>query len=173
MSTPTARDKNILTPSERVGEIVGVTVIWLLIAFFVYHQVTNTGFFTSRFGPLEEFLFYGAALIGMAAPIVRAVTGRRKTARWFELGSGIFWAITSAWLLFIFPFNFTHLADALPRFLEFTLSWVTDFVGRAVLVLSLLGSIASIFYQAVKIAQERVGVQGIRSEPEKKLSPNV
>ncbi|MDG6997653.1 MAG: hypothetical protein JRN15_00900 [Nitrososphaerota archaeon] len=172
MSTP-ARDKNILTPSERVGEIVGVTAIWLLIAFFVYHQVSNTGFFTSRFALLEEFLFYGAALVGMAAPIVRALTGRRKTARWFELGSGIFWAVTSAWLLFIFPFNFTHLADALPGFLEFSLSWVTNFVGRIVLMLTLLGSIASILIQAVRIAQERVGAQGIRAEPEKKLSPNV
>lgn len=173
MSSAT-RDKNVLKPEERFGELVGVAIMILIIAFFVYHQVSNTGFFTQRFGPLEAFLFYAAGVAGMAAPILRAVTGSRVRARWFDLGSSLLWAVASIWLLIVFPFNFAHVGTPLPAFLQFTVSWVSNYVGRIILVLSALGGIITTIYCAVRIALDRGKSPKARSvEPRVEQSANL
>jgi len=78
----------------------------------------STGFFTSKFGSIEVFLFYAPILIGFFWAILRGVVGRKNVLRLFETGWFIFGIISFIWLLAVFPFAFSHLADVLPSFLR-------------------------------------------------------
>lgn len=131
-------DKEVLTPSQRGGELVSVPVMLLVFGFFVYHQVANTGFFTARFGAMEMVCLYGPILFSLAAPVVRAITGRRNPARPFEVVTNLFLALAAVWLLMVFPFNFAHLADALPAAIRFVLSWISNDIGKIVLILQVI-----------------------------------
>jgi hypothetical protein len=98
----------------------------------------NTGFFTEKFGGLEMLCLYGPLLFGISAPAIRALTGQRNPARPFEAAASLFLSLGSLGLLTVFPLDYTHLADALPRGLRFLLAWVTDDIARVVLVIQII-----------------------------------
>jgi hypothetical protein len=138
-------DKEVLTAGQRWGELISVVAMLLLFGFFAYHQAANTGFFTAKFGALEMFCLYGPILVSLAAPVVRAVSGRRNPARPFDVVTYVFLAMAALWLLMVFPFNFSHLADALPGALHFVLAWITNEIGKVVLILQvIIGPISAI-----------------------------
>lgn len=147
----TGRDRNMLTIPDRIGEIVGIFVILLIAAFFVYHQTTDTGFMTSKFGLAEAFLFYGSFTLSIVSAGARAIIGRRDTARPFELASNVFGAIAAIWFLVVFPFNFAHLADPLPSFLRFTLRWISNSIGWVFILLAALISIGVAISNAIRM----------------------
>ena len=128
-------EKEVLTPAQRGGEVISLAVMLLVFSFFADHQVAHTGFYTAKFGTMEMVCLYGPMLLSLAAPVVRAVTGRRNPARPFEVVTNVFLAIAAVYLLLVFPFDFAHLADALPAAIRFVLAWITDGIGRAVLIL--------------------------------------
>ncbi len=130
--------REFLSPSQRFGEIIAMFAMFLFFSFFIYHQVASTGFFTSAFGPWEMFFFYGPMLLALTPPLIRAITGRRQPARPPEALTNAFLAVGAIWLLMIFPFDFAHLADALPAGLRFALAWVNNDIGRIFLVLQLI-----------------------------------
>ncbi len=139
MNTVIAKtDNEVLTPRRRWMEVIIVVACLLLFGFLAYHQFANTGLFTARFGPLEMFCLYGPLLFALVAPAVRALTGRRNPARPFEAAASLFLALGSLWLLIVFPFDYAHLADALPGPLHFVLAWVTNDIGRLVLILQVI-----------------------------------
>lgn len=139
-------DKEVLTTSQRWVElIISVVAILLLFGFFEHHQVANTGFFTSKFGAVEMFCLYGPILFSLAAPITRALSGRRNPARPLDIASNLFMTITALWLLMVFPFNFSHFADALPGAIRFVLAWITNDIGKVALILQIiLGPISAL-----------------------------
>ena len=131
-------DKEVLTTAQRCGELISIIVMLLLFSFFVYHQGAQTGFFTAKFGALEMICLYGPILVSFAAPAVRAVSGRRNPARPFDVATYVFLALAALWLLMVFPFNFSHLADALPGALHFVLAWITNDIGKVCLILQVI-----------------------------------
>ncbi len=131
-------DKEVLTTGQRWVELISVVAMLLLFGFFVYHQVAHTGFFTAKFGAVEMFCLYGPILVSLAAPVVRAVNGRRNPARPLDVATYLFLAIAALWLLMVFPFNFSHLADALPATIRFILSWITNDIGKVILILQVI-----------------------------------
>jgi hypothetical protein len=131
-------DREYLNPAQRFGELVALVLMMLPISFFVYHLAANTGFFTSAFGPLERLLFFGPMVLTMAAPMVRAVVGRRNHARPLEVATNLFLGIAAIWLLNVFPFDFSHFPDALPSGIRFLFAWVNNEIGRMVLVIQLI-----------------------------------
>jgi uncharacterized membrane protein YhdT len=140
------RNREVLTLGQQVGELMSIPVLLLLYAFFAYHQVANTGFFTSRFGPFEMACFYGPLLLSVAAPLARAFIARRNPARPFEIATNLFLVLASLWLLQVFPFDITHFADALPAALRFLFTWMNNDIGRLILMLQILvGSLAALF----------------------------
>ncbi len=139
-------DKEILNTAQRFGEGISIVVMLLLPAFFAYHQIANTGFFTAKFGALEMLCMYGPMFVSLTAPAVRALYGRRNTARPFEIAANVFMAIAALWLLTVFPFNFAHLADALPVAIRFILSWVTNDIGKVFLILQLIIGVIVAFF---------------------------
>jgi hypothetical protein len=141
--------KDVIPTSERWGNIVGLIIIFLVFIFFVAHQVWQTGFFTSSFGTVEMFLFYAALLFGIVTTSVRGVVGRKNVARLFDaFGGGLFF-IALVWLYVVFPFNFAHFADPLPRALEFLLRWITDDIARVLMILGLIGTPIMMIYNAL------------------------
>jgi hypothetical protein len=119
-------DREVLSLAERVAEpIFSLIATCLLLAFFAYHQLTATGFFTAQFGPFEMLCLYGPILLAPAAAFTRAMSGQCM-------------ALAAIWLLRVFPFNFTHLSDALPAAIQFTLAWVTNDIGRLILMLQVV-----------------------------------
>ena len=147
--------KDVMTRSERIGEVASMVAVLLITAFFVYHQVNSTGFFTSKFGATEQALFYGAALFGLITGGARAILGRRSSVRPLEIAGGVLWIVASLWLYIVFPFNFAHLADTLPGFLRFTLSWITNDIGRALLILGILGGMVATIDPALRYTAVR------------------
>ena len=137
-------DRETLTPSQRVGGLAVIAAMLLVFGFFAWHQLTGTGFYTAQFGPLEMLALYGPILVSFAAPIARALSGRHNPARPFEAATNLSLALGSLWLAIVFPFNFSHLADVLPGALRFVLSWISNDIGRFVLILQvLIGVIAT------------------------------
>jgi hypothetical protein len=149
--------KDNMNNSQRGGEIVGVILIGLIAFFFYAHQTESTGFFTSSFGGTEAFLLYGAILVGVAGPMSRILTGKRNKSRPPELIASVFWVIASVWfLMVVFPFNFAHVADVVPDFLAFLISWITNDIARVLLAIGMVGGIISIGINSVLYIKVRV-----------------
>ncbi len=148
-------DHEMLTVPQRIGELWGSAAILGLFGFLLYHQQTQSGFFTEKFGVLEMFCLFVPLLLGLAAPIVRAWTGQRNPARPYEIATSLLLALGSLWLLIVFPFSFAHLADTLSAGLHFALAWVTDDIGKILLILQIIISPASAFVTAWRYVSHR------------------
>jgi hypothetical protein len=131
-------EQEILSIWQRWAELFSIVAMFLLFGFFVSHQLANTGFFTASFGAVEMFCLYGPTLFSLVAPMIRALTGRRNPGRPFDVATQLFLAMASLWLLIVFPFNFAHLADVLPAAIRFVLSWITNDIGKAILLLQVI-----------------------------------
>jgi hypothetical protein len=138
--------KDILTLPQRFGQMVSVMAILLILAFYLYHQVANTGFFTSKFGAWEMFAFYGSILLSLFPSLARAWIGRRNPVKPLEAFSNAFSAIALIFLLVVFPFNFTHFADALPIVIRFMFGWLSNDIAKIAMVLAILGTGISAVY---------------------------
>ena len=141
-------DRDVVTVSERFGELVGVFISFLVLLFFIENQVRGTGFFTSAFGPTEQFLFYGAWVVDAVVSLTRAAYGRRNATRPLIAMGAFVWMFAAFWLLTVFPFNFAHLPDLLPHSIQFVLFWVNDQVGALVILLVGIGSLVNMFYNS-------------------------
>lgn len=138
-----------LTISERGGEVIAAIVLMAVLLFFVAHQMWSTGFFTSEFGSAEAFMVYAPISIGLVLSLSRVILGRKNILRPFGSLLSIFIAISSVWLLVVFPFAFSELANVVPGFLQFLLSWVSDSVGQILLVIAIVGAAVFTVYNAV------------------------
>jgi len=75
------RSNEILSPGQRFGELVSVAIVLLIFGLYLYHQLANTGFFTSKFGGWEMFAFYGSIFPSLFPPLARSFIGRRNPVR--------------------------------------------------------------------------------------------
>jgi hypothetical protein len=131
--------KDTVSYSERAVAI-GIFALAVLGAlYFGAHQISETGFFTPKFGTLEMIFLYGYLLAVIVSGILYGLLGRRHLSRYFDVFGGlIFAAIAITWLLMVFPFEFTHFADVLPPFLQFLVLWVSNDIARVIMVLGIL-----------------------------------
>lgn len=131
---------------ERCGEFVAMLMISLLTAYFLASQKAMTGFFTSSFGPLEQFLFYFPAVLGISISFVRLVTGLRNVARSIEIVNAAATAAAGFVLFATFPFNFSHLGDLLVNELRFLVNWLPNHIMRDLFLICGFARFANIFY---------------------------
>ncbi|HDP96477.1 MAG TPA: hypothetical protein ENN25_02155 [Euryarchaeota archaeon] len=137
--------KDIIPLPDKIGQVVGMVFIVIFVAFFVKHQTDSTGFFTSEFGTAEAIVFYAAALFGLVTGSAKIVFGRKNRVRPIELIGNILWIVVSVWMLVVFPFDFAHLADVLPEYLQPLLDWVSNDIGRILVVLGTIGGFIALF----------------------------
>lgn len=145
-----------MTPAKRWGGLYTVILMLLLLAFFAYHRWKQTGFFTSKFGAKEMIALYLPIMLSLVPPIQRAVMGRVNPARPVEACADFLLAIGSLWLWQVFPFNFAHIADIFPERMHLTFAWLTDDVGRFILLLQVVvGFISAVSIIASYLAVRR------------------
>ncbi|MGF1505869.1 MAG: hypothetical protein ACFB51_12175 [Anaerolineae bacterium] len=140
-----ANQRENLTPLQRALESLIILAMLFVFGFFAAHQRMDTGFFTGEFGPFAMVCLYGPILAAMVPPIIRIVTGRRHPSLPLEAAANSLLALGSLWLVIVFPFDYAHLADVLPQSLQFVLGWITDGIGRFVLILQvIIGPISAV-----------------------------
>ena len=141
----TKPDRETLSNQMRWFEVSFDLPMVLLFGFFALHQATNTGFFTAKFGSVEMLALYGPIIVALIAPAIRALTGRRNPARPWDVAMQLSLAAGSLYLLVVFPFDFAHLGDVLPGVLAIFVSWISNDVGKILMVLQvILGPINAI-----------------------------
>ena len=132
--------------SERVGEVIGIFCILVVLIFFITHQTSSTGFFTSTFGSVEQFLFYGSLSFGIITSVGKIIIGRKNTIRPLDAFGALFSCVALVQLLRVFPFNFVHLADILPEILRLITLWITNDVVKIFMILGIIGCLVSALY---------------------------
>jgi hypothetical protein len=153
--------RELLSAPQRVAEpLFSAMALVVLGGFFVTHQRLETGFFTERFGPVEMLCLYGPLALSLAAPLTRALYGQRNPARPVEVVTHLCAALAGLWLVQVFPFDFTHLADVFPAEFQFLLAWISDGIGKFLLLLQVaVGVLAALFtlvtYAMVAVTRNR------------------
>jgi hypothetical protein len=153
--------RELLSAPQGVAEpLFSAMALVVLGGFFVTHQRLETGFFTERFGPVEMLCLYGPLALSLAAPLTRALYGQRNPARPVEVVTHLCAALAGLWLLQVFPFDFTHLADVFPAEFQFLLAWMSDGIGNFLLLLQVaVGVLAALFtlvtYAMVAVTRNR------------------
>jgi hypothetical protein len=140
--------KDVITFSERAGNIVGVVIGLLAVLYFVLHQQWSTGFFTSEFGTLEMLLFYVSMFFGIISSALRALLSRKNPVRLLEAIGLLFTTVAIAWFFVVFPFDFTFVADVLPGSLRFLLQWISNDVARGLMILGIIITLVMTIYTA-------------------------
>jgi hypothetical protein len=142
-------DKGVPRNDRSVGIII-VVVSFLLMLYFVAHQTESTGFFTSAFGTLEMVMLYGNLTAWIITGALEGFFGQRLLSRIFDAFGGIvFMVVSLAWLLVVFPFDFTYFADVLPVSLRFLLQWISNGIAQGVLVLGVVLLVVAAVYSPI------------------------
>jgi hypothetical protein len=118
-----------------------------MILYLVSHQIWSTGFFTTKFGPIEMIMLYGSWIsLGISSGL-EGILGQRLLSRLFDTFGGIiFIAVATAWLIIVFPFDFTYFTNVLPDFLRFLVQWISNDIARILMGLyAIVMGIAAIY----------------------------
>lgn len=140
----TSKDK--VRPSERFGQLAGVVIALIFAAYFTVLYTSSSGFFTSDFTTLEAVLFFGIAYFGIVPGLLKTIIGRKNSTRPLDIILSISLLVAGIWFLSTFPFDFSHLPDALPSSFQFLVSWVSDGLVKVLMVLAIVISIFVIPY---------------------------
>ena len=147
---------------DRFTGIIIVLVSVLLIGIFTAHQTGSTGFFTSKFGTLEMVMLYCSLIAWIITGSLDGILGQRLLSRLFDVFGGIiFITISLAWLLVVFPFEFTYFAYVLPVFLRFLVQWISNDIARGIMILGTIGlavaaAYSPIAYKFVRIKRSKL-----------------
>jgi hypothetical protein len=158
----TEADKGI-PPNERIVGIAIVAVSILMMSYCVAHQMWSTGFLTAAFGALEMIMLYGNLITWVITGALEGVLGQRLLSRLFDVFGGIiFITISFAWLLVVFPFEFTYFADVLPAFLRFLVQWISNDIARVIMVIGIILLVVAAVYSP--IAYKFVSIKRFKRE---------
>ena len=134
---------------DRLGQVLGIVGVVICIIFFGYHLTKPTGFFTPAFGTFDAALFFGINLFGIIPQIIRLVMNRKIPARPFDIINSMLLFVAMIYFVAKFPFDFSHFADPLPMSLESLLSWVSNGLVSALMVLGIIGMLFALPYQTL------------------------
>ena len=104
-------------------------------------------FFTTKSGTVEMIMLYGSWIAWIITSGLEGVLGQRLLSRLFDAFGGIIYIlVATAWLILIFPFDFTYFAEVLPDFLRFLVQWISNDIARILMILYTIGmGIAAIY----------------------------
>jgi hypothetical protein len=158
-STAKAEDIKLNMPQRWAG-LYTVILMVLLLALFIYHQWIGSAFYTDQFGLPEMIALYAPIVISLAPPLQRLIQGKRNAARPLEAITDLSLALGSLWLWNHFPFDFTHLGDVFPPAMRFAFAWITNNVGRFILLLQIVLGFMSGITTMVTYVRERREIEG-------------
>jgi hypothetical protein len=148
---------------ERVTSVVIIVLGLLLVSYLIAHQRRPTGFFTAAFGTLEALLLYGSIGYWMITSAL-LLAGQKDLSRDLDSFGGLLFATVGiARLLRVFPFQFAHFADVLPRSIRFLLSCMTNDIARVLMGLAFIGhAVAAGYTLILRLFVRRVGAARIQ-----------
>ncbi len=121
-----------------------------MILYLAAHQIWSTGFFTSTLGTAEMIMLYGSWIAWIITSGLEGVLGQRLLSRLFDTFGGIiFIALATAWLIVVFPFDFTYFAVMLPDFLRFLVQWISNDIARILMVVYTLAMGIAVIYAPI------------------------
>jgi len=144
--------RDVLKSTDRTGNFASIVFTIIFVIFFAVHLSSNTGFFTSGFGAASAALFFIGAGWGIVPSAIRMVTGKRSPSKIPDIMSSILVFFSILYFLSNFTFDFSHLADPLPSYLAWIISWIS---ADLVEILMILGGIALIFVTPFQIVSYR------------------
>ena len=125
--------------SDRIVSILLFAISWSMILYFILLKQSNSEFFTYKFGVIDSIMLFGFWIMWFITAGLEGVLGKRFISRLFDVFGGILFAtISSLWLFIRFPFNFEFFTTELPASFQFIFNWVTNDVGRVLLLLSFI-----------------------------------
>jgi hypothetical protein len=133
----------------------------LIVLYLAAHQIWSTGFFTAKFSTIEMIMLYGSWIAWIITSGLEGVLGQRLLSRLFDTFGGIiFIAVATAWLLVVFPFDFTYFANVLPDFLRFLVQWISNDIAHVVMLLyTIVMLIAAVYapisYKFIRIKRSK------------------
>jgi len=121
-----------------------------VVLYLAAHQIWSTGFFTAKFGTIEMIMLYGSWISLSISSGLEGILGKRLLSRLFDTFGGIMYiAVATAWLLVVFPFDFTYFANVLPDFLRFLVQWISNDIARIILVLYTIAMVIAAIYSPI------------------------
>jgi hypothetical protein len=133
--------------NERVFGIAIVIISILMILFFWAHQIQSTGFFTTKFGTIEIIMLYGFWIFWITTASLEAIYNQRLLSRIVDtFGGVIFAAISIAWNLVVFPFEFAYFANVLPESIRFLVSWISNDIAWVIMVVLIILHLLAAIY---------------------------
>jgi hypothetical protein len=156
--------------SNRIGEVFGAFIAFIIFLFLYENQLRGSAFFAPSFDVNAAFFFYGPLVAGTIISLTRAAYGRRNAVRPFDSLNALFLAVSAFWLLSYFPLDFTQLGGMFPSEIQFIFSWLTNEIGRLLLLVAGIAALANFAYTAslyvvVKGQMARAQDGGILSHP--------
>lgn len=146
-------------------EDIGASIFLLIVnglvgLYFIAHQMSSTGFFTSKFSTFEMVMLYGIMTYWITTSVLILV-GQKHPSRDLDSYGGLFFATFAiTWLFLVFPFDFTYFDDVLPAFLRFLLQWISNEIALVLLVLLfILHLIAAVYALMQRLYVRNVRVQ--------------
>jgi hypothetical protein len=127
-----------------VGQLIGVIVALAFALYFTALYNLKTGFFTPQFTTVDAVLFFGIAYLGVIPGLAKVVLHSKNAGRPLEVVVQVLILIAALLFLANFPFDFTHLPDALPASLQPIVSWITNDTARLFLTLMAIVTIFTI-----------------------------
>ena len=122
--------------NERLTSVLIFCFCMFIVVYLALNQIYSTGFYTSTFGPLEQIMLYGSWIAWIITSGLEGLLGQRFLSRLFDSFGGIFFiVVATAWLVVIFPFDFTYFSYVLPDFLRFSVQWITNEIAQIVMIL--------------------------------------
>jgi hypothetical protein len=159
-------DRDAMRLSDVIGQLIGALIALAVALYFVALYNLDTGFFTTQFTNADAALFFGIAFLGIVPGLAKIPLKSKNAARPLEVILQALVLIAALVFLSAFPFDFAHLADALPSGLQPIVSWVTNDMARLVLGLVIVASLFLIPWTVIqhvtvkKVMDEKKNVSG-------------
>jgi len=141
--------EDVIPYDERVVSYAIILFGVLIVVYFVAHQMWSTGFFTPTFGTLEMIMLYGSLIYWIVTSALLLFVRKNLSRDLDVFGGLIFATVGTAWLLVVFPFEFTYFADVLPDFLRFLLQWISNDIARVLMVLITIVTLVFAIYATI------------------------
>ena len=146
---------HLMVGYAKVGEVVATVFFTSLVfGFYMAHYAWSTGFFTSAFTPPMALLFFASVLWVIVNTSAKVMTPRKDVVALVELAGALLFVAVAAWIFIAFPLNFAHVGDVVPAQLQFTISWLTNDMGRILVPLILLAGIIAFMVDSAKLGWE-------------------
>jgi hypothetical protein len=142
-------DRNRIGTGERIGNLIGIFFILLFFTVLIDVQVSEVGFFTGEFGPLEQLLLYGSLLYGIFPALLKAFTANRNLGRLAEIIGSIIFVIAAGYLLAVFPFDVPSLMDYLFGPAGGAFFWITNDLAKMVILFAIVVTMISLAYSVI------------------------